>query len=905
MELSAQIEQIGFEIFEDFAETLSRSQNLTEFSFAEKGCSSFNRAIYYDKITPSLLKELASRDCNVAFLADCTKEKINAPINKIVFRQAKNESISEKRIISFDLDFKTFCVNFSSMTLNEKFNFAISAAGKFIDLINQNNIPVWLVTYSGNGLHFHFKCNRPIPIANAQTYRLSYQHWCDILALAFKGDFSFDGSCSNSARLMRLPLSTNWKDKSAPIKNVVFLHKPDADASDYFRHKFGDSGPKVRTNIAFAKILAHFNYAKMDTITRKGDQIVCSSPYTSDSSPSFYFHTDKNIYYDFSTGKGGGLYSLIAHLAGLGDNYKSHDIERILDTISGDQKEGADRYSLRSDGVWLNKEVEGAEEGLWLCSPMTVNAMTRSQEGNSWGRVLAFNDQDGVEKFFAMPMEMLAGDGLELRKELLSRGLHVSQNRKARYHLMNYIQSCLPKERLRCVSRIGWHDDAFVLPNKIFFKNEHAESMILQKEGDFAAFRAKGTLKEWQTNVAELCTGNDRLIFALAVAFAPPLLHLMGEESGGFHLIGSSSIGKTLALRVAGSVWGGGGLSGFLRKWRSTINGLESLAQGRCDSLLVLDEIAEISPKDAAMAVYMLANGAGKKRMTKEGTSAPSAEWRIIFLSSGEIGLSNYLARAQEEYHGGQFVRLVEIDADAGQGLGVFNHFGKYKSAALLADSLRNNCARYYGTAIEAYLTELLKMNNREDQLNSCMGGVLASLAPSIKTGQIMRVAKRFGLVAVAGILTARMKILTFSEEQILEAVKACFINWLKSHENSTDFETEKILSQIRQYLQVNGCAYFPEWDGKSNIVFNGKCSGYKIKHDNGSIEWLILNEVFKNEVCKGLDFRKVIRELKNQQLLKIDRSGKSSTPLRLPNFGLVRVYHLTSGIFTKNTPTA
>jgi hypothetical protein len=215
-------EQLSLDLFDDFSKTLNRSKNLTEFSFADKGCSSFNRAIYLDKITPSLLKELASYDGNVAFLADCKKDRINARINKTVFCQAKNESICEKSIISFDLDFKTIEASFLSTTSSEKFNFAIAMADKFIDIIKQNNIPVWVISYSGNGLHIHFKFNKPILISDTLSYRLNYQHWCAVLALVFKGGFSFDESCSNVARLMRLLQSTNWKEKNIPIKNIFF-----------------------------------------------------------------------------------------------------------------------------------------------------------------------------------------------------------------------------------------------------------------------------------------------------------------------------------------------------------------------------------------------------------------------------------------------------------------------------------------------------------------------------------------------------------------------------------------------------------------------------------------------------------------------------------------------------------
>jgi len=41
------------------------------------------------------------------------------------------------------------------------------------------------------------------------------------------------------------------------------------------------------------------------------------------------------------------------------------------------------------------------------------------------------------------------------------------------------------------------------------------------------------------------------------VAFAGPLLHMLGHESGGFHLYGDSSGGKTTHLQVAASIYGG------------------------------------------------------------------------------------------------------------------------------------------------------------------------------------------------------------------------------------------------------------------------------------------------------------------------------------------------------------
>ena len=65
-------------------------------------------------------------------------------------------------------------------------------------------------------------------------------------------------------------------------------------------------------------------------------------------------------------------------------------------------------------------------------------------------------------------------------------------------------------------------------------------------------------------------------------------------ESGGFHYRGDSSGGKTTALKLAASVYGG---TSYLQRWRSTDNALEATAAQHSDCLLILDELAQTDPK--------------------------------------------------------------------------------------------------------------------------------------------------------------------------------------------------------------------------------------------------------------------------------------------------------------------
>ena len=90
-------------------------------------------------------------------------------------------------------------------------------------------------------------------------------------------------------------------------------------------------------------------------------------------------------------------------------------------------------------------------------------------------------------------------------------------------------------------------------------------------------------------------------------------------ESGGFHLVGNSSTGKTTLIEAACSVWGG---PAFKRSWRATANGIEGAAALFNDCLLALDEISECDPREVGAIVYALGNGVGKQRASRTGPGA-------------------------------------------------------------------------------------------------------------------------------------------------------------------------------------------------------------------------------------------------------------------------------------------
>src|SRR5206468_9895549 len=209
------------------------------------------------------------------------------------------------------------------------------------------------------------------------------------------------------------------------------------------------------------------------------------------------------------------------------------------------------------------------------------------------------------------------------------------------------------------------------------------------------------SLEEWRQYVAALCPGNSRLVLAVSMGFAATLLEFTGQESSGINLVGDSSTGKTTVLRVSASVFGG---PDYMHRWRATTNGLEAVAASHNDTLLPLDELAQVDPREAGEIAYLLANGSGKARASRSGGARRPASWRLLFLSAGEIGLAQHMREGGKTVKAGQEVRLVEIPADAGAGFGVFEDLHGYESGAALAKAITDGASRFYGTALTAFL---------------------------------------------------------------------------------------------------------------------------------------------------------------------------------------------------------
>jgi len=585
-----------------------------------------------------------------------------------------------------------------------------------------------------------------------------------------------------------------------------------------------------------------------------------------------------------------------------------------------------ENFRVSSYGVEKKVETPGSSknppkvEWHWICSELEVEACTRTAASDDWGRLLVLTDRDGLKKHWAMPMELLSGDGKQIRERLLSMGCDIATGTSARNALNDYIATAPARARVRCATSVGWNGDVFVLPDVAFCRSgSNTERVVFQNAAaPRSAYGLSGTLEAWKSDLANYARGNSRLVVALCTAFAGPLLKLCGVEGGTLHLVGKSSAGKTTALKAAGSVWGG---EDYPRTWRATSNGLEGIASLHNDTFLPIDEIGQADSRDVAAAAYMLAQGQGKARAMRDGTPARPVIWRTLLLSTGEHTLAAKIAEdGKARSSAGQEVRFVDIPADAGAGLGIFEDLHGFATPRDFAEHIAATAGANYGHASHAFLSRLANsLPEAVAQARACIEQFCKTYCPTGADSQVQRVAARFGLVAAAGELATSWKVLPWEQGTATDAAARCYADWIEARGGLEAGEERDHLAAVRRFVELHGSSRFeiirqerlqepaetegsPADYGTGQRVINRAGYKYADLKEGGETYFCFSPEVFKSEVCAGFNSMGVARSLNKHGLLLTSKDSLQRQ-MRIPgNKQPVRLYVVRSAILGTNS---
>jgi uncharacterized protein (DUF927 family) len=266
----------------------------------------------------------------------------------------------------------------------------------------------------------------------------------------------------------------------------------------------------------------------------------------------------------------------------------------------------------------------------------------------------------------------------------------------------------------------------------------------------------------------------------------------------------------------------------------------------------------------------------------------------VLFLSSGEVTLADKVREdGRRRVTAGQAVRVVDVPADAGAGLGLFEDVHGAGSPRTFADSLRDAARECYGTAGREYLRRLVSGADEYAALvKDARESFRGAHVPPEAAGQVARVADRFGLVAGAGELARTLGLVPWPEGEAFEAAVRCFKAWLSERGGTGPAEVEAGVRAVLDFLGTHGAARFEplESRGPDERAVSNR-AGFAKPNGTGT-DYYILPAAWA-EALAGHNRGLVAAAMVERGLLVADKAGKHSVRLRAPGLGRTRVYHV------------
>ena len=484
------------------------------------------------------------------------------------------------------------------------------------------------------------------------------------------------------------------------------------------------------------------------------------------------------------------------------------------------------KIGLTKRGV-LQLAPDGDKE-IAVAPPIGLFARGKRLSDGGYIAQFRFREMTGADKSIYVEWALtLPERKRELKSILATAGYSWPRDKALSDAIWAALVDTKPERRFIFVNAPGWYGSGFALPGKYFCSDKTAEPVkidpnSIEHVGSFTT--GEGSLRDWQEYVAKPARKSSALCVSISAAFAAPLLRKLNMDLFAINWFGTTSEGKTLALKVAASVAGLFGPGEGLPSWADSEAGFEGQAMGHRDCIMPLDETAD-GEKELPLEkrARMLAFGIGRNRPRtlalpyEKAHGLKGREYRVIVLSSSERALSDIAIKAGARRLGGEEVRLTDVPASEPGSQGVFD--GKIRIdngrvpleiTKALADRLAVSCIQYQGHALVAFLHKLTSDEGWEAKV----GAYKARFETEVKAPNstaVYRICSNFAVIWGAGALAIDYGVWPGKKPRLRKAVEKCFhraIGALQSPEaveagtsahNASDDPVKKLKEKLDQ----------------------------------------------------------------------------------------------------------
>lgn len=325
-------------------------------------------------------------------------------------------------------------------------------------------------------------------------------------------------------------------------------------------------------------------------------------------------------------------------------------------TFSPIPLKGLKNHDVTKNGVYrIVKNDDGTEKYIPVISTPVVIS----------GRVKLFNspvEQVEISYFKDSIWHQMTFSRSELFNtrtviKLADVGINVSSNNaKALVYyfeeLQNYNKDAFPI--LHTVKHLGWHGTSFIPYGDSNFLLADEDELKSIAEG----FTTHGSFEDNLDYMYSIIDSHPLVRLYVMSSCASPFLKDLGQRIMCIYIWAQSRTGKTAALQLALSIWGDP--RKLMKNFNATSCGLEETCNVLKHLPLGLNERQQrLNDKSSQQLlenlIYMLAEGTGRSRSSKNGGVKTGTNWHNIILANGEVPL------LPENSHDGARNRCLEI----------------------------------------------------------------------------------------------------------------------------------------------------------------------------------------------------------------------------------------------------
>jgi len=171
----------------------------------------------------------------------------------------------------------------------------------------------------------------------------------------------------------------------------------------------------------------------------------------------------------------------------------------------------------------------------------------------------------------------------------------------------------------------------------------------------------------------------------------------------------------------------------------------------------------------------------------------------------------------------------------------------------------------------------------------------VAKYVPAGSDGQVDRAAQRFGLIAVAGELATLSRVTPWREREATVAAADALARWIEARGGTEAAEIRQAVEQVRLAIEAHGesgCQPVDDPDAKPVLNRLGWRKGHGAER-----EWLIPSQIWRAEICNGLDPQLVARILSEGGMLRRQSGRELQCVVNIGGNSRVKAYVLTAAI--------